>query len=80
MNATLFEESLKQHQILLDCIVSHTDEEGICHVLMGELILKTERSQTWVNQAIDRINVEDRCIEWIKKDVYKVHYRSLRER
>ena len=80
MKQTLFEESLKMHQILLNCIADHENKEGICHVLMGELILKTERSQTWVNQAIDRINVEDQCIQWLGKDTYRIHYKNLREK
>lgn len=80
MKETLFASSLRMHQILLNCIADHEDGEGICHVLMGELILKTERSQTWVNQAIERINVEDQCIEWIGKDTYRVHYKNLREK
>ncbi len=80
MEETLYEFSLNNHQTLLNAILEHENQEGICEVSIGELILKTDHSQSWVGQAINRINTEDICIQIIGRDLYKVHYKDLKEK
>lgn len=74
---SLFEESLKNHQKLVDVLVDAQDENGISRLSQSEMARRVDHSQTWVSQAIRRINAEDVCIEKISAGVYRVHYSNL---
>ncbi len=59
----MFIESLTLHQKLVDVIDETSNIDGYCCLTLKELGIKVGRCQTWVSQAIIRINTEDICIE-----------------
>lgn len=72
--------SLANSQKLVDTLVQHKNDEGISAISQSEIARSINRSQTWVSQAIRRINTEDTCIEIIGESQYVVHYSNLSER
>lgn len=74
---TLFVESLENHQKLVDILLAHENEKGICEISEEELQKSINRSMAWVKKAIKKINTEDMCIEIVGVDRYLVHYDSL---
>ena len=74
---SLFADSLKLHQQLVDIFVEARDENGISLISQPEIAAKIDRSQTWVASAIKRLNTEDTCIELISNGKYKLHYENL---
>lgn len=77
---SLLIESLENHQKLIEVLLSHKNEIGICEVSEQELMVSMNRSLAWVYKAIDRINTEDLCIERIARGRYVVHYDNLSNR
>lgn len=73
------ETSLKNSQSLIDILLQFKNENGISVISQCELARCVEHSQTWVSQAIRRINTEDVCIERIGMSEYIVHYSNLME-
>lgn len=80
MKRPLFIESLDNHQKLIDILLAHESEEGICEIPEEDLLIAMNRSLGWVKRAIDRINTEDLCIEIIGRNRYIVHYKELAKR
>lgn len=74
---SLFADSLKLHQRLVDILVEARDENGFSLISQPEIAVKIGRSQTWVANAIKRLNTEDTCIEFISNGKYKLHYDNL---
>ena len=80
MKKTLFIESYENHQKLVDILLAHKNEKGICEISEEELLGAMNRSMAWVKKAINRINTEDLCIEIIGRNRYVVHYEELMKR
>ncbi len=75
--STVFTESIKLHQRLVDIFVESRDESGFSFISQPEIASKIGRSQTWVASAIKRLNVEEICVESIASGKYMVHYENL---
>ena len=73
----LFVDSLKLHQRLVDIFVEAKDENGFSLVSQPEIAARIGRSQTWVANAIKRLNVEEPCVEMISAGKYKLNYECL---
>ena len=78
---TVFIESLENHQKLIDVLLSHQNEEGICEITEEEILSQMNKSSAWLKKAIKKINTEDLCIEfkgvYEGRSRYKVHYDNL---
>ena len=74
---SLFADSLKMHQQLVDIFVEAKDENGISLISQPEIAARIGRSQTWVVKAIKRLNVEEPCVEMISAGKYKLNYECL---
>ena len=74
---TLFIKSLENHQKLIDIILQHKNEKGICEVSKRELSVAMNCSLTLINKWIIQVNREDICIETVGRNKYIVHYESL---
>lgn len=61
--SSLFAESLKNHQKLVNILVDARGEDNISRISQPEMARLIGHSQTWVAQAIKRLNTEDMCIE-----------------
>lgn len=70
-------DSLELHQKLINILVEARDENGISLISQPEMAKKINRSQTWVANAIKRLNTEEICIELISSGKYKVNYEDL---
>lgn len=87
MPKTLFVESLENHQKLIDVLLAHQNEDGICEITEEEILSELKKSSAWLKKAVKKINTEDLCIESIgstlkegyvkEKKRYKVHYDNL---
>ena len=77
---TLFLESLENHQKLIDILLECQNQEGICVISEKQLSIAMDRSLTWVQKAINQINREDLCVEFVGRDRYIVHYDDLIKR
>lgn len=73
----LFIESLLNHQKLINILVEYRDGNNISRISQPKMAILMDRSQTWVAQAIKRINTEDVCIEFRGAEQYIVHYDNL---
>ena len=74
---SLFADSLKLHQQLVDILVESKDENGFSLISQPEIATRIGRSQTWVASAIKRLNTEDICIELVSNGKYKLNYENL---
>lgn len=73
------ELSLKNHQSLVDLIQKNSDKYGNCKLSQHELAKQIGKSQTWISQAIKRINAEEICI--VKsKEGYSLKYTNIKSR
>ncbi len=77
---SLFVDSYQMHQKLVDTILKFKEEDGVCRISQPQLALLVDRSQTWVSQAIRRINTEEVCIEAVGSGAYVVRYENLIDR
>lgn len=55
MQKTLFVESLDNHQKLINILLEHKNEDGICEISKKELSIAMDRSLTWIQKAINQI-------------------------
>ena len=78
--SSLFAESVKNHQRLVNILVDARDEDNVSHLSQLEMAKLVGLSQTWVVQAIKRLNTEDTCIEMIAPMKYVVHYTDILDR
>jgi RimJ/RimL family protein N-acetyltransferase len=76
----VFYKSAHTHQTLVDTIIRFKEEDGVSYLSTPEMGKLVNRSQTWVMQAIKRLNVEDTCVEMIKPGKYVVHYDNILSR
>jgi len=74
---SLFAESVKNHQRLVNILADVRDKDNISHLSQPEMARLVGHSQTWVVQAIKRLNTEDTCIEMISSEKYVVHYTDI---
>lgn len=74
---SLFIESFNNHQRLVNILVESRNEADISQLSQPEMARLMNRSQTWVVQAIKRLNTEDTCIEMIAREKYVVHYTDI---
>jgi len=72
-----FAESVSNYQKLVDVLIEHTGKDGNAEISQEELARLTDHSQTWVGQAIKKLNTEDICIERLGLTKYKVHYQDI---
>lgn len=75
--SSLFVESVKNHQRLVNILVEARGEDNISRLSQPEMARLIGHSQTWVAQAIRRLNTEDMCIEMIAPAEYIVHYTNI---
>lgn len=75
--SSLFAESVKIHQRLIDVLIDAKGEDNISRLSQPEVARLVGRSQTWVVQAIKRLNTEDLCIEMLGSEKYVVHYTNI---
>lgn len=75
--SSLFAESVKAHQRLVNILADARDEDNISRLSQPEMAGLVGRSQTWVAHAIKRLNTEDACIEMIAPEKYVVHYTDI---
>lgn len=73
----LFFESVKNHQRLVNILADARAKGNISCLSQPEMARLVGRSQTWVVQAIKRLNTEDTCIEMIASEKYVVHYTDV---
>lgn len=74
---SLFADSLKLYQQLVDILAESKDETGFSLISQPEIATRIGRSQTWVASAIKRLNTEDICIELVSNGKYKLNYENL---
>ena len=55
----LFSESVTSHQKLIYLLGDIRDKTGASHISQPEMARHVNKSQTWVGQAIRRLNTED---------------------
>lgn len=77
---SFFIESVKTHQRLVDMLAETKDKKGVSQLSQPDMARMMGRSQTWVEQAINRLNAEDVCIEMISPAQYVVHYTDILSR
>ena len=75
--SSLFTESVKIHQRLLDILIDARGVDNISHISQPEMARLVGRSQTWVAQAIKRLNTEDMCIEMLAPEKHVVYYTNI---
>lgn len=75
--SSLFAESLKNHQKLVNILVDARGEDNISRISQPEMARLIGHSQTWVAQAIKRLNTEDMCIDMIAVEQYIVYYTDI---
>ena len=75
--SSLFVESVKNHQRLVNILVEARGEDNISRLSQPEMARSIGHSQTWVAQAIRRLNTADMCIEMIAPAEYIVHYTNI---
>lgn len=73
-------KSLSKCQAIVDIMLEHKNEDGICIISQKEIAQKLSLTPSNISAAIDRINIEDMCIEKISPGKYIVHYKNLLER
>jgi hypothetical protein len=76
----LFIKSFIKYQTFINTIIEYENENGICTVSQIELAKRLSLGQTTISKLIDRLNVEDNCIEMLSPGMYVVHYKNLLER
>lgn len=76
-HSSIFLESLRNHQKLVDILVEARDGEGISLISQPEMAMRMDHSQAWITAAIKRINTEGTCIECIGSGKYLVRYEDL---
>ena len=76
----LFLKSFIKYQTLINTIIEYENEKGICVVSQIELAQKLSLSQTTISKLINRLNVEDMCVEIVSPGKYIIHYKNLLER
>ncbi|MFV0240912.1 MAG: hypothetical protein ACK5H4_12850 [Lacrimispora sphenoides] len=74
---SLFSESVKNHQKLINILDDARGEDNISRLSQPEMARLIGHSQTWVAQAIRRLNTEDMCIEMIAPAEYIVYYTNI---
>lgn len=79
MKETLFIESVKHHQDLINHILKYKESDGVCRVCQAQLMLDTGRHWTWIDKAIKRMNMEEVCIQKKGTSEYIVIHESLHE-
>ena len=79
MDYSLFNESPANHQRLVDILDQYSDVNGVAIIPKPNLARLVNRSQSWITQAIKRINTEDICIEVVTPGKYILHYTNLLE-
>ena len=79
MKDTLFIESVKHHQDLIDRMLKYKESDGVCRVCQAQLMLDTGRHWTWIDKAIKRMNTEEVCIQKKGTSEYIVIHESLHE-
>ena len=77
MKDTLFIESVKHHQDLIDHILKYKEADGVCRVSQAQLMLDTGRTWTWIDKAIKRMNTEEVCVQKKGTSEYIVIHESL---
>lgn len=73
---TILEESIKNHQALVDVINSNRNKQGICKLSQVELAQRLNKCPSWVSQAIQRLNRETICIVKTKEG-YFTNYNDI---
>ena len=79
MKDTLFNESVKHHQDIIDHILKYKESDGVCRVCQAQLMLDTGRHWTWIDKAIKRMNTEEVCVQKKGTSEYIVIHESLLE-
>ena len=79
MKDTLFNESVKHHQDIIDHILKYKGSDGVCRVCQAQLMLDTGRHWTWIDKAIKRMNTEEVCVQKKGTSEYIVIHESLLE-
>lgn len=74
---SLFAESIKNHQRLVNILIEAKNEAGISQLSQPDMAKLMMRSQTWVGQAIKRLNTQDICVEMIGPENYILHYTDI---
>ena len=59
---TLLDITIKNHQELVDLLISYRNKNGVCSLSQIEIAQKLNRCPSWVSQAIRRLNREEPCI------------------
>ena len=59
---TLFDESIKSHQELVDLLISYSNKNGSCALSQKRMAQKLNKCPSWISQAIRRLNREETCI------------------
>lgn len=77
---SLFKNSFECHQRLIDILVEARNVDGYSLITQHEIAARVNRSQTWVTNAIKRLNTEEMCIETITEGVYRVYFEDLSSR
>lgn len=72
------ERSLETHQKLIELIHNNYDKTGICRLSQKEMGVCLGKSQSWIAQAIKRINAEKVCIERVSGG-YIVNFTDLKQ-
>ncbi len=74
---TLFTESVKNYQKLVDILIESKNEDEISAISYSDIAEIMGYSQTWVRKAMKRLNTEDACIKMIATAKYVVNYTNI---
>lgn len=77
--SSLFVESVKNHQRLVNIFIEAQNKSGISLLSQQEVSKLMNRSPAWVKKAIKRLNTEDTCITMMAPGKYVVHYSNILE-
>ena len=72
MKDTLFIESVKHHQDLINHLLTYKESDGVCRVCKSQLMLDTRRNWIWITKAIKRMNTEEVCVQQVGTGEYIV--------
>jgi hypothetical protein len=75
--SSLFSESVKNHQRLVNVLVEAQNKSGISLLSQQEASMLMNHSPVWVRKAIKRLNIENTCITMIAPGKYGVHYTDI---
>lgn len=73
---TLLNESIRNHQELVNLLIAYRNEKGVCSLSQAEMAKKLNKCPNWISQAIKRLNREKVCIEK-NKEGYLVNFEDV---